>query len=217
MPRSIALRVNRDDVAALRVLHAERAEIIRRRLREFAAVPPSEYFYELAYCLLTPQSSAANADAVVQELRRREFLGTGFDPESLLRDPRHYIRFHRVKARRLQEVRGYHAQIQQLVESSGNARERRDLLVARVNGFGMKEASHYLRNIGRNDGLAILDRHILRNLKRYGAIRTIPSSLTRKRYLALEKRFGDFASAIGIPIDELDLLFWSMETGEVRK
>ncbi len=217
MSRSIASHRNREAVAALRVLHVKRAGIIRRRLGEFAAVPSSEYFYELVYCLLTPQSSAINADAVVQELRSGEFLRTGFDPEPLLRNPRHYIRFHRVKARRLLEAMGIHAQIQQLVESSSDPHARRDLLVARVNGFGLKEASHFLRNIGRNDGLAILDRHILRNLKRYGAIRAIPSSLTRKRYLAVEKRFTDFSSEIGIPIDELDLLFWSMETGEVRK
>ena len=217
MPRPTVPKGKRKIVSALRALHAEHEETIRRRLGEFASVPPSEYFYALLYCLLTPQSSAVNADAVVQELRSGEFLRTGFDPEPLLRNPRHYIRFHRVKARRLLEAMGIHAQIEQLVESSGDAQARRELLVARVDGFGLKEASHFLRNIGRNDGLAILDRHILRNLKRYGAIRAIPSSLTRKRYLAVEKRFTDFSSEIGIPIDELDLLFWSMETGEVRK
>ena len=93
----------------------------------------------------------------------------------------------------------------------------REWLVKNVSGLGYKEATHFLRNIGRNGGLAILDRHILRNLKRYGAIRSLPTSLSRKHYLSIERRFKTFADRIGIPIDELDLLFWSMETGEIRK
>jgi N-glycosylase/DNA lyase len=74
-----------------------------------------------------------------------------------------------------------------------------------------------MRNIGRNEGLAILDRHILRNLKRYGVISQIPASLSKKKYFSIERRFNRFAEKIGIPVDELDLLFWSMETGEIRK
>ena len=39
----------------------ERKDRIRRRLREYAAIPQEQYFYELVYCLMTPQSSAVNA------------------------------------------------------------------------------------------------------------------------------------------------------------
>src|SRR5437773_34725 len=55
-------------------------------------------------------------------------------------------------------------------------------LVREVDGLGWKEASHFLRNIGRGDGLAILDRHILRNLMRHGVIGRMPTSLTPNRY-----------------------------------
>jgi N-glycosylase/DNA lyase len=89
--------------------------------------------------------------------------------------------------------------------------------VKNVRGLGYKEATHFLRNVGLNGGLAILDRHILRNLKRYRAIRSLPKSLSRKKYLALERSFLHFADRIGISLDELDLLFWSMETGVIRK
>ena len=77
-------------------------------------------------------------------------------------------------------------------------------------GLGYKEASHFLRNIGKNDGLAILDRHILRNLKRLGLINLIPKSISKKQYLAIERRFSIFAKDLGIAFDALDLLFWSM-------
>lgn len=100
---------------------------------------------------------------------------------------------------------------------TNDAFELREWLVRNVGGLGFKEATHFLRNIGRNGGLAILDRHILRNLQRYGALRSIPKSLTRKHYLRIERHFTEFATRIGIPVDELDLLFWSMETGVIRK
>ena len=57
----------------LRATHADRSREIRARLAEFAAVPAGEYFYELLYCLLTPQSSAVNAGRVVETLRERGF------------------------------------------------------------------------------------------------------------------------------------------------
>jgi N-glycosylase/DNA lyase len=80
----------------------------------------------------------------------------------------------------------------------------------------MKEASHFLRNIGERN-LAILDRHIFKHLKRLGVIKEIPRSVTKRRYLEIEKKWHKYANKIGILLDELDLLFWSMETGEIRK
>ncbi len=198
-------------------LYEERREAIRQRLSEFSAVVPASYFYELAYCLLTPQSSAVNADAVIRELQSADFLGRPFDAEPLLRDPRHYIRFHRVKAERLMKAREVVPVVRDILASSDRSFDIRDRIVTEVLGFGLKEATHFMRNIGKNYGLTILDRHILRNLRRYGAIRSVPTTLTRKKYLSIEKRFMKFSDEIGIPVDELDLLFWSMETGEIRK
>ena len=86
-----------------------------------------------------------------------------------------------------------------------------------VKGLGYKEASHFLRNIGRGKNLAILDVHILRNLKRCGVIRKIPATLTKKTYLDTEERMRKLAANINIPLEELDLLFWSLETGFVFK
>jgi len=166
-------------------LYAVKQDAIKERLREFANVPSREYFYELLYCLMTPQTSAESADRGVQQLRSRAFETEPIDPEPILRDKRNYIRFHKTKARHLLRMK--------------------------------QQFPTFLRNVGRNGGLAILDRHILRNLKRYGAVRSLPSSLSRKQYLRIERKFMKFAEEIGIPIDELDLLFWSMETGEIRK
>jgi len=93
----------------------------------------------------------------------------------------------------------------------------REWLVRNVKGIGYKEASHFLRNIGLGKDLAILDVHILRNLKRYGVIKDPPKTLTRKNYLDVEEKMKEFSRDIGIPMDELDLLFWSRETGVIFK
>jgi N-glycosylase/DNA lyase len=85
-----------------------------------------------------------------------------------------------------------------------------------IPGLGLKESSHFLRNIGIR-GLVILDRHILKHLKALKIIGRIPASLTPKRYYAIEKKWLKYSKEVGIPMDELDLLFWSMETGEIRK
>jgi N-glycosylase/DNA lyase len=190
---------------------------IRVRLSEFQSVPPSEYFYELAYCLLTPQSSAAHADQVVARLRESDFHSQSIDPEPILRRKEHYIRFHKAKTRYLFHMKEHYAEIAQKLSEPISAFDFREWLVMNVIGLGYKEATHFLRNVGKNDGLAILDRHILRMLEKLEVIDSIPKSIGRKQYLELEQRFIVFANSIGIVLDELDLVIWSMGTGEIRK
>lgn len=203
---------------------AQRSELIRARLGDFSRVPAGDYFYELAYCLLTPQSSAVHAGKAVIALQNISFRERGGDPTALLRQKDQYIRFHNTKARRLLAIRDLYPLVEkELLHSQGtpdfarrDASRLREWLVTNVKGLGWKEASHFLRNIGYRD-LAILDRHILRNLRRHGVLRALPQSLTAKRYLAIEQAFALFSATIGITMDELDLLFWSRETGEIRK
>jgi N-glycosylase/DNA lyase len=196
--------------------YGERRDAIQRRLEDFSRVQPAQYFYELVYCILTPQSSAINAGKAVERLQTKSFYETPFDPAPVLAQKDFYVRFHKTKARLLLCLREESSEILAALSDSKSTTVLREWLVEHVRGFGYKEASHFLRNIGHRD-LAILDRHILKNLRRLGAIRTIPKTLTPKQYLKLEKQFHRFAEAVGIPLDELDLLFWSLETGEILK
>lgn len=203
-------------VEELRTLYAERKERIRCRLADFSSVKPEDYFYELAYCLLTPQSSALHAARAIDTLQKADFLGGEIEPVGILRQDGAYIRFHITKAQRLKELKQTFPEIRTKLADGMDGRHLRTWLVRNVNGLGWKEASHFLRNIGYRD-LAILDRHILRNLRRLRVIRSLPRSLTPARYLAIEEKFARFAGEIGIPMDDLDLLFWSRETGEILK
>jgi len=107
-----------------------------------------------------------------------------------------------------------------------SVRAMREWLVANVIGFGYKEASHFLRNVGfcgalaganRPREVAILDRHVLKNLRALGLIGPVPESLSPKRYLEIEEVMNGYAGKIGIPLDHLDFVLWYRETGEIFK
>jgi N-glycosylase/DNA lyase len=198
-------------------IYIDRKEAIQIRLEEFSQVPSNTYFYELLFCILTPQSLAKNAEQVIEKLKADHFYEQGFDPLPYLRNPRHYIRFHNVKSKRLLHIREIYPQLHLiLIQDNKDVRKLREQVLTMIPGLGLKESSHFMRNIGIK-GLAILDRHILKHLKSLKIIGRIPKSLTPKRYFTIEKKWLKFADEIGIPMDELDLLFWSMETGEIRK
>jgi N-glycosylase/DNA lyase len=86
-----------------------------------------------------------------------------------------------------------------------------------IKGLGYKEASHFLRNIGLGDRIAILDRHILRNLVAFRVIPRLPRTMTPKQYLITEERMRQWAHKIRIPLAHLDLLLWFKEKGEIFK
>ncbi len=101
----------------------------------------------------------------------------------------HGHRFYNNKSKFIVEARKHH-NIKDLLLglSSGEARS---FLVKNIKGIGYKEASHFLRNVGYND-VAIIDRHVLRFLKREKLIQEIPKTTTPKKYLAFEKILSGF-------------------------
>jgi N-glycosylase/DNA lyase len=106
--------------------------------------------------------------------------------------------------------------IEDLLTSDLNAVARRDAIKEMVNGFGLKEASHFLRNIGHR-GLAIIDRHLLTNLVVCGVYDAIPSVATVQRYREVELALLAYSKSVSIDMDELDLLFWCAQTGHILK
>lgn len=189
---------------------------IQETLQKFKQVPQSEYFYELCYCLLTPSTRAINALYVVEQLKERNFFEKPFNPVSILNNKEHYIRFHNTKAKRLLRAKKIWDKIEQIILANESVYSKREQLVRLVDGFGFKEASHFLRNIGYS-GIAILDRHILRNLSVYGILDGEYKISPPQKYLDIENKFLEFSKTIGIALEELDLLFWAKETGFVLK
>jgi len=189
---------------------------IKKRLKEFGSLDKNNYkeiFPELCFCLLTPQSNARYCDKAIQELKKADLLFKG-NAHSIHNILKGRARFHNKKAEYIVKAR---ACFDEGIFNTRDTLKMRDLLVKKIKGLGYKEASHFLRNIGLGQNIAILDRHILKNLNRYGVIAKIPPSLTPRAYLNIEASARLFARRIKIPLEELDLLFWSKETGEIFK
>lgn len=197
---------------------------IKARLKDFASFYKGEekaVFSELCFCILTANANALLCDEAIRDIVASGMLlaGTagGLKPKLKGR-----VRFHNKKARFIVEARslfmdGGRIAVKKRI-SPKDISATRDWLVENVKGLGYKEASHFLRNIGLGRDIAILDRHILKNLRRYGVISGIPSSPgSRKIYLAIEDKMRAFSRKVGIPLPELDLLFWSLQTGFIFK
>ena len=190
--------------------YKKRKKEIKSRLAEFKKVPESgkkKVFAELCFCLCTPQSKAVNCNEAVCRLRDSGDLFTGRQAK-IAKRLKGLVRFHNNKAKYIVEARE---------KFFKNPALTREWLVKNIKGLGMKEASHFLRNIGLGHDLAIIDRHILTNLAKYDAIKHIPKHISIKQYLDIERDMRSFSKEVGIPLAELDLLFWSNQTGHVFK
>ncbi len=202
--------------------YSKRKKEIKQRLRDFKDTykkSDNDIFAELCFCILTPQAKAVVCDEAINRLKRQGFLfgGTQRNIRSCLKG----VRFPNNKARYIIAARdflknGKGVNIKNKLDTK-DLFKTRDWLVKNIKGLGYKEASHFLRNIGFGKDMAILDVHIIRNLKRYSVVRRFPASLTRKSYRSIEERMREFSKKTRIPLDELDLLFWSKETGRVFK
>lgn len=175
---------------------------------------------ELHFCLLTPQSRATLCWDRVIRLCDDDLLLSGSREEVLARISD--VRFKNNKAgyillAREQFIDGKRIQLAERLEMFDDGLSAREWLVENVKGLGYKEASHFLRNIGLGEEIAILDRHILRNLVNYGYIDSVPGSISKKVYLDIEKRMRDLASDLSVPLSHLDLLLWYKEAGHIFK
>ncbi|MBI4158705.1 N-glycosylase/DNA lyase [Candidatus Woesearchaeota archaeon] len=201
------------DVNELMSEYNKKKEIINSRLNDFKNIKEEDWFYEMCFCILTPQSTARGADRAIKALKKLNFKNKTIDPIPYLLGE---IRFQNNKGKYLIEAKAKFEEIENKIKNSKDSFELREWLVKNVKGYGYKESAHFLRNIGHKN-LAILDRHILKNLFKSSVIKEVPKILTPKIYFEIEEKFKNFSEKIGISMDELDLLFWSMETGEVFK
>ncbi len=197
---------------------------IEKRLAEFSLIrergSSEDIFYELMFCLMTPQSKAELCWASVIRVRKRDILKVKNSEEIL--DDMTGVRFKFKKSSYILEARDRFYKngsfnIKETISEFSDVFKMREWLVNEVKGIGLKEAGHFLRNIGLGRDITILDRHILKNLKRFSVIEDIPASITPSKYFDIEKKMIRFSEKIGIPPDHLDLLFWYREAGKIFK
>lgn len=185
---------------------------LKLRLNSFKNLSEKEQFKEFLFCLLTPQSNAQRCWQAVEEISTLRKL----EERAVFNILKTKTRFHITKTPRILKARETWEAIKSHLQNQ-NRKELRNSIAKTVEGYGLKESSHFIRNIGLSENqIAILDRHILRNLYKYSLIAETKVK-NPKNYLEIEGVFINFAKSINIPADELDLLWWSQENGEIFK
>lgn len=190
--------------------------LVKKRIEEFEKIGTNEdiLFKELCFCLLTANFTAQGG------MRIQEAIGDDFlkmeegEIARKLRVLGH--RYPKVRAAYIVEARKFYGMLGEKIRSSRNAWESREWFVENIKGFGYKEASHFLRNVGFKD-VAIIDRHVLRFLNDNKLIEEVPKSLSRKKYLELEKLLSAIANRLKLSLAELDLYIWYTRTGKILK
>lgn len=211
-------------IQEIKQVHKSKKPEIVNRLKEFKQIwqtgTDAQIFRELAFCIFTPQSRARACWDAVETLTDTNLL---FEGSALkISQELNCVRFKNNKSKYLKRARDLFTskgklRVKPILNDFDDVYECREWLVKNIQGFGYKEASHFLRNIGFGEKLAILDRHILKNLLKLGVIAQIPQSISRNKYLEIEQKMQEFAKQIKIPLAHLDLILWYKETGEIFK
>jgi len=187
---------------------------VDQRLKEFKQKRTNkDWFSELCFCLLTANWKAKESIDIQNELKYKGFS------EKKQQELQKYLkakghRFHPQRAERICLAR-QHLDIKNKLKGKDDF-QARDWLVKNIKGLGYKEASHFLRNVGYDD-VAIIDRHILKVLYENKYIQEIPKTITKKRYLEIEKTLAKLAKQLKMTQAELDLYLWYIKTGKILK
>lgn len=204
--------------------YRERRADVKKRLGEFEAVgrrgSDPELWEEMVYCFFTGGCSARMGLRSVEAVR--PLLENG-SRQALAAALTGVHRYPNARARYVEESRNFltadcDLKLKKRLAAFADPLERRDWLVREkgIKGLGYKEASHFLRNIGYR-GYAILDKHVLRCMAELKIIEEPKPPSTRLRYLTVEYELKSLAHRLKIDFDELDLVLWSMKTGEILK
>ena len=205
-------------------IYKEKKSNFKKRLQEFRDTwnkgTNKDIHLELSFCILTPQSKALNAWQAITNLKENNLIFTGSAEEMV--EYLNIVRFKNNKSRYLVELRELMTkdgklQPKKILSEIGDTFEKRKWILKNIKGMGLKEANHVLRNLGFGENIAILDRHILRNLKALNVISEIPKTITEKKYYEIEEKMKEYSKFSKIKMDELDLVLWYKEAGEIFK
>ncbi len=211
-------------IEKIKKVYAERKQEIRARLGEFQDIwktgSDERLWEEMVFCFFTGGCSAKMGLRSIEAVRPLLQTGTHYELTQALLGRHRYpnARAGYIVASREFLTEHCGMRLRRKLESFENDLERRDWLVREkgVKGLGYKEASHFLRNIGLK-GYAILDKHVLRSMAELKIISDPKPPNTRLKYLTGEQALKKLSNQLEIDFDELDLVLWSMKTGEILK
>ena len=185
---------------------------------------------ELCFCILSGNVSFELAKSVIDTLNKKELLNQHWiveDAESTkvlnnaleesqflpLRnngEPRKY-RYPTKRSAQIvksaQVIYSDNESIKRILSKFESVTETRSYLFNQIPGLGIKEASHFLRNIHYSKSLAIIDVHILAFLKK-NYLTAQSTIVTPNSYLKLERILKNLADFHSLDLAIFDLAVW---------
>ncbi|MDP2673109.1 MAG: N-glycosylase/DNA lyase [Nanoarchaeota archaeon] len=193
-------------------------KIVDSRMKEFSELGNKnfkEIFKELCFCLLTANFSAQGGIKIQKEINNEFLTLSEIDLAKKLSELGH--RFPNARAGYIFLARQKINDLRKILKGDESDLKKREEIVKNIKGLGMKEASHFLRNIGYKN-LAIIDFHIIDLLVKNNLIEKPKNkSLTSKKYLEIENLLKQIAEKTNLTLGELDLYLWYEETGKILK
>jgi N-glycosylase/DNA lyase len=207
----------------LKAHHLKRRKDIVSRLLEFKKnknAANKKFLEEMTFCVFAANSSAKMGLIATKLLKDVLENGTLEDYRNAVYKK---VRFYNKRAEYMhhnkEKINALKTGIKKEITTVLNALEhdeRRLFVKENFKGFGMKESSHLLRNLG-HEGYCIIDKHVLNTLKDLNVIKNNTPPKNADEYLKIENKIKEFAKQNKINVDELDLAIWSFKTGEIIK
>ena len=209
--------------------YRDNKEEIESRLREFRGLREASderLFQEISFVIFSSQSSAENSWSAAQRLGEKGLLEK--DKENISRVLRQEeIQYEERKADYIISNREKLSQptfndpstdlkLRQQIRPE-NLEKSRKWFAENIKGLSWKGASHFLRNTGYGKDFAILSSHTVSVLFDLEVIKASEPPKNAEEYLEMEEKVREFSEEISIDIQALDLVLWSMRTGEVFK
>ncbi len=191
--------------------------LIKSKLDEFQQINNKQELWleEMVFCVFAANSSAE----------------MGLKATNLVRPVLENGSFDQIKERVKGKVRFYNVRTKYLIKNRETLKlfpnikshldsldfyDRRLFIKNNFLGFGFKESSHFLRNIGYK-GYGIIDKHVIRLMHELGVFEKNTPPKNEREYYDYEKKLHIFASENDLDVDALDLALWSYATGKIIK
>lgn len=221
--------MSKNIITKIKKLKQEIEPLVKNRLNEFSNninKNDNELFVELCFCIIVANNSIENA------LRAYNSIGLNFLKlnEQELKEKLKITarRFYNKRAEYIIEARKKHIELigkirelkysknikKQKTKNKNTEEDFRNWLAENIKGFGLKEASHYMRNLGFFN-FAIIDRHILKFLYKNNIIEEIPKTITKKNYFEIEEKILHLAKELKMNMAELDVYLFYLDSGRI--
>jgi len=198
-----------------KVKNTDAKTIINKKIKEFKTIQnnKNKIFSELCFCLMTANWQAKKAITLQKELEKYFLKSNKKILAKKLKEGGH--RFWPQRAEAIIRARKNKEELCALILKEKDEIKIREWIVKNIWGLGMKESSHFLRNIGYNN-VAIIDFHIIDLLVKEKLVKK-PKTISPKNYVKIEKILKKISTEANLNLAELDLYLWYIETGQILK